>query len=276
VQVWSGWQDRRALLPLRILRPPLLPVGARLAAARWAYGRQHGVSAATAIELARRLENERMNLLQVRSHFGSHRPAGNALVMSRLAAWLYIGPTSTLWADTRGYTGTSRQAECARMSFESKQSVSRRVMNWPTSVRAKLELVSDRSFVELQRALLPVLVRAVADLPFGSALGGCADLFPTAEDEADPDCYPMAGGVQVTVGHGRRVFDVLRSRWDALHPFMIGPYMRCARLCRLLGLPTRLRKAGSRKPEQSFGVAALLGQGWFNQRYRFRPGEPGW
>jgi hypothetical protein len=265
IQLWTMKRDSSILDLLLFLKHPLVPANTTFMASRWAFGRLQAVRANSAIDLKAKLAKLQMNQLVVKCRFGEYSFPSLRSDVREVRTQMDIAPISALWANALGYTAPSHNAERLRWTFEGSQECSQSISHWPTDMMTEIKLTSPHDFGDIQKALLPILVASLKQCPFKSVTGGCADLLVEDEDENDMD---SCCGVLVNVGRGARVFKSLTTRWDALHPFLIGPYSRCAELCRLLKIPTMLEKVASAADSQSLGVVAIRGRGYHFQEYR--------
>jgi hypothetical protein len=267
VQLWSMKQDEDALSPLLFLGPPLLPEKTSLLAARWGYGRRQALSCTATAEMLATLSRVKMNRLEVKCQIGKYQPPRSTITIRKVATTVFISPTCSLWADARGYTAASSSAEKMRWSFEHEQFAARNIDYWPTVHSTQIELTSPDEFAQIQGVVLPLLAASLASCSLTNLGGGCADLWPDTDNFDDPDCYPVLG-LLADLSHDIRLFRTLRTRWDALHPFLIGPYKRCAKLCQLTAIPAKLRKVRGGSEERTLGVVAIVGRDWHYQTYQ--------
>jgi hypothetical protein len=209
-----------------------------------------------------------MNQVKVKVAVEGYTYLGTDMELRSVEGYVYVSPTSELWADTRGVKSQGLSAERTQWTFESFQGAARGICDMPTSVSITLSVSTSMCYAAIQKELLTIFAVSLEGLKMEVECAGCADLFPEDID-TDEGSFFSPSGILVDL-QGQEAFRALQISWDALHPILIGPHERCLELCQTLQLPVKIVNVGGRTQEHRYSIMSILAEpSWHTQEYPY-------
>jgi hypothetical protein len=219
-ELWTVAQDNTALHLLRAFRPPLLPQVFDLSSITWAGGSILRHRPSDLAGYTRWLNQNRFNESLVRFNFKSRPCLDSDLSLTALEFRVRVSPTSSSWESAYGNEGASDDAEHARMFHESLE----RVLKWnavktcPSVLEASFTFSGKAVKEKFYPHFVGLLAKGLALKPPPDYLG-CGYLITDGELGFFERQAPWP-----------KTFPEFESKFDSLHPIMIGPVALCEKL----------------------------------------------
>lgn len=251
LQLLATAQDALVLDLLHCLDPLISWRHAKPRARSWARGwvkaNRVGVGAPA---LVRALSQQPANEIEIA--FGLSAPyqlAEGRLTVRSLQCALKISPTNSLWAPVSGFTLPDREGEARRASYESRELA----LKWngisacPTLFEAVFEIETEGED-SLLRAFWEAMPGAVTESLVWLGVLGCVDLH-------DPSVF--RGDVLDALAPWPRSYPLLGTRFDDLHPILLGPASTCDGLAMALAGRVALKRVTSPQGQDALGLMWL-------------------
>lgn len=194
----------------------------------WTYGKTRYSQAKNISSFICKANEKQINYIEVSYEFSPYLISDGNITLLKVVNKLSVSPTSSIWKSTMDYQASQRSDERTRMTLESYEIAAKLSKNpYPTLLETYISFESSLSRDEVLKVIHKLISSAINSNSDLNISTGCVDLVENSKDSKIPNILD-------NVASRDENYVALETKFDGLHPILIGPLSICNEIKNLL------------------------------------------